>query len=162
MHKWLFSLLQGGAKELVFVKKVLARDRYRAFVKEVLGWILDTEAGTVTLPERKLQGLCDLLAIPTTQRRMDRKGLECLVGKLCSMHLAVPGVVAHLYHLHCVLAQAGADRAWMSPEFHRKIAYWRTMADQTSARPTHLVKIVRYDPTHLGFCDALGLGAGGV
>ena len=67
---------------MVFVKKVLARDRYRAFVKEVLGWILDTEAGTVTLPERKLQGLCDLLAIPTTLRRMDRKGLECLVGKL--------------------------------------------------------------------------------
>ena len=82
MLKWLFPLLQGEAKELVFVKKVLARDRYRAFVKEVLGWIVDTETGTVALPERKLQSLCYLLAIPTTQQRMGRKGLEHLVGKL--------------------------------------------------------------------------------
>ena len=31
---------------------------------------------------------------------------------------------------------------------------------KTSARPTHLVKIFRCKPTHLGFCDALVLEAG--
>ena len=37
--------------------------------------------------------------IPATQRRMGRKDLERLVEKLRSMHLAVPGAVAHFFHI---------------------------------------------------------------
>ena len=37
--------------------------------------------------------------------------MEYLVGKLRSMHLAVLGAVAHLYHIQLMLAQVGADRA---------------------------------------------------
>ena len=47
-----------------------------------MGWTLDTEAGTVTLPEGKLQELLVLVSIPATQRQMGRKYLERLVGKL--------------------------------------------------------------------------------
>ena len=83
-------------------------------VKEFLGWILDTEAGTVTLPERKFEELLALVDIPATQHRMGRKDLERLVGKLCSMHLAVPVAVAHLFHIQCALNQGGVDRAWLS------------------------------------------------
>ena len=89
---------------------------------------------------------------------MDRKNLERLVGKLRSMHLAVLGAVSHLYHIQCALA----DRAWLSPAFHRKIADWNMLAEQTSDRPTHLSEIVRCEPTHLGFCDNSELGARGV
>ena len=66
---------------------------------EVLSWTIDTEAGTVALPERKLQELRDLLEIPLFQRHMGRKELEQLVGKLRSMHLGVPGAVEHIYSL---------------------------------------------------------------
>ena len=52
---------------------------------------------------------------------MGRKDLELLVGKLCSMHLVVPGAVAHLYHIQSKLTQVGADRAWLYPEFHHEI-----------------------------------------
>ena len=93
---------------------------------------------------------------------MEKKELERLVGKLRSMRLSVPGAVAHLYSIQRTLSQAGTDRAWLSPDFHREIADWIMLADQTANRPTHLVEIVRSEPTHLGFCDASGLGAGGV
>ena len=63
---------------------------------------------------------------------MGRKDLERLVGKPRSMHLAVPGAVAHLYHIQCELAQAEADRAWLSPDFHRKIADLRMLSEQTA------------------------------
>ena len=33
------------------------------------------------------------------------------MGKLQSMHLAVPGAVANLYHIQHALAQGGGDRA---------------------------------------------------
>ena len=41
---------------------------------------------------------------------MGRKELERMVGKLRSVHHAVPGAVAHLYHIHRALAQAEMDR----------------------------------------------------
>ena len=100
--------------------------------------------------------------IPATQRRMGRKDLGYLVGKLCSMYLAVPGAVAHLFHIQCTLNQGGVDRAWLSQAFHREIAYWKALILQAASRPTHLAEIVRREPTHLGFCDASGLGVGGV
>ena len=78
-------------------------------MKEV-GWMIDKEAGTVALPERKLRQLPQLLTVTATQRRILRKELERLKGKLCSMHLSVPGAVAQLYHIYRVLAQGGDDR----------------------------------------------------
>ena len=36
------------------------------------------------------------------------------------------------------------------------------LALQAASRPTHLAEIVHREPTHLGFCDTSGLGAGGV
>ena len=41
------------------------------------------------------------------QRHMGRKELDRLVWKLRSMHLAVPGAVAHLYHIQHALSQGG-------------------------------------------------------
>ena len=105
-------------KDSVLVKKLLSGQVDLECVKEVLGWIIDTEAGTVALPEHKLQKLQDLLDIPISQRRMCRNDLDRLSGNLFSVHLAVPGAVAHLYHIQRALAQAGAERAWLSPEFH--------------------------------------------
>ena len=87
------------------------------------------------LPEHNLRELRDLLEILTTQRRMGRKYLERFVGKLRSIHLAVSGAVAHLYHIQRALSQAGTDKAWLFPEFYRNIADFRMLAEQTASRP---------------------------
>ena len=113
--KWLFPSLTGELKDSVIVKKIVAGKGDWTCVKEVLGRILDTEAGTVTLPERILEELLTLVDIPPTQRRMGRKYLERLVGKLRSIHLAVPGAVAHLFHIQRALDQGRVDQAWLSP-----------------------------------------------
>ena len=105
--KWIFPSLPGELKDLGSVKKLVAGEGDWTCVKEVLGWIFDTEAGTVALPERKLEYLLTMVDIPPTQRRMGRKDLERLVGKLRSMHLAVPGAVAHLFHIQRALNQGG-------------------------------------------------------
>ena len=116
--KWLFLSLPGELKDSVSVKNIVAGEGYWTCVKEVLGWILDTEAGTFTLPERKLEELLTLVDIPTTQLRMGRKDLERLVGKLRSMHLVVPGAVPHLFCIHRALNQGRVDRVWLSLAFH--------------------------------------------
>ena len=48
--KCLFLSLTGELKDLVRVKKIVEGEGGWTCVKEVLGWILDTEVGTVTLP----------------------------------------------------------------------------------------------------------------
>ena len=52
--------------------------------------------------------------------------------------------------------------AWLSPILYIEIGDWKALVAQMAAWPTHLVEIVRRDPAHLGFCDASGIGAGGV
>ena len=120
------------------VKNLLTREGYWGCVKEVIAWIIDTEEGTFAPPDRKLQELRDLLYILTTQKSMGRKDLKRLVGKLHSMHLAVPGEVPHLYHIQRALAQARANKSFLSPDLHCKIADWRILAEQTADQPTHL------------------------
>ena len=87
-------------------------------MKDVLGWLIYTEAGMVDLLERKNLELLKLLSIPAIQRRMVRKELERLVEKLLPVHLAVPRALAHLYHIQRTLTQVGKDWAWILADFH--------------------------------------------
>ena len=120
------------------VKNLLAGEGDWTCVKDILRWTLDTEAGTFTLPEKKIWQLLTLVDTPATQLRMVRKDLERLVGKLRSMHLVVPRAAAHLFQIQRDLNQGGMDRALLSPSFHCKISHWRALALQVEARPTQL------------------------
>ena len=101
------------------------------------------------------------MEIPATQRRMGRKYLERLVGKLRSMHLAVPGEVGGFFHIQRALNQGGVDRAWISLDFHLKLFDWKALFLQAAFRTTYLAEIFRWELTYLGFCDMSGLGVGG-
>ena len=50
--KWLFPSLLGEIKVSVSVNNIILGVRDWTFVREVLGWILETEVGTVTHPQR--------------------------------------------------------------------------------------------------------------
>ena len=78
------------------------------------------------------------------------------------MHLAIPGAVDHLFHIKRALNQGGVYQVWLFQAFNHELTDWKALAFQAESRPTHLPEIVRLEPTHLGFCDAPGLGAGGV
>ena len=91
---------------------------------------------------------------------MGRKDLERLVGNLRSMYLVVPGEVDHLFHIQRALTEGGVEWTYLSPVFHRDIADWWALALQAAARTMQMDKTVRCKPTHLGFCDASGHGAG--
>ena len=64
--KWLFLSLTIKTKDLVSVKKLRAVKGDWTYVKEVLWWTIGTEAGRVSLTEKKLQELTQLLVIPAT------------------------------------------------------------------------------------------------
>ena len=135
--------LPGETKDSVSGKKLMAGEGNWTCKKEVLGWLTNTEAGTVALHEQKHLELLKLLSILVSQHRMGQKELERLVGKIRFMYIAVPGAVAHLYHIQRALTQGGKDRAWLLAEFHRGIDNWSALVAQAFPRPTHLAEIVR-------------------
>ena len=61
--------------------------------------MVEIKSGTVALPERNIQELLNLMDIPATKRHIVVKYMEHLIGKLCYVNLAVPGEVAHIYHI---------------------------------------------------------------
>ena len=102
--KWLFPSLPGDSKDLVSVKTLLAGEGDWTCAKEVLGLTVDTKAGTVSLPKRKIWELLTFVDILETQCRMVQKDLKRLVEKLRYINLPVPGAVALLYHIQHALA----------------------------------------------------------
>ena len=71
--KRILSSLPVYSKDSAIIKKFLAREGNWTFIKEVLGWTIYTEAGKVTLLERKLQELLTRVIIPTTKLCMVQK-----------------------------------------------------------------------------------------
>ena len=61
---------------------------------------------------------------------MSTKKLERLIGKLRSVHLAVPGAVGHFYHIQCALTaahHAARPTAYLSRGFHADISFWQQL-----------------------------------
>ena len=120
---------------------------------------MDIEVGTVTLPEYKLQDLLTLIDIPDMERRIGQKYLESLIGNFLSMYLAVPGEMAHFYHIQRTLTQGGEYKAWLSSAFYQELVDCQDLVNQTAVQPT---QIICQETTHMGFCDASGIVSEGM
>ena len=104
--KEIFPYLPKETKDSVSLKKALQGDGDWKTTKEILGWMVNTEDGTLRLPPTRKAELETLINIPPLQRRISTKKLERLIGKLRSMHLAIPGAVGHFYNLQRSLTAA--------------------------------------------------------
>ena len=160
--KLVYPTVKGELKDSISLKKARAGDGNWQTSKEILGWIIDSNTGTISLSEKRIQDLDMLLRIPASQHRMSRKKLERLIGKLRSMHLAIPGAIGHFYHIQMALTKANRRTAYLSKDFHNDIAHWRLLCSRMKHRPTYLAEIVQRLPTDIGYTDASGLGGGGV
>ena len=131
--------------------------------KEILGWILNSEKGTFQLPPRRLRELKSLLTILPSQRQLPVSKLRSLIGKLWSMHLAVPGAIGHFFFIQGTNTKAGtASKAYLSNAFRREFAHWQRRSTDSLAQPRFFAEVVHCLLTALGFCGASGVGAGGV
>ena len=139
--KEIFPSLPAETKDSVSLKKELQGDGEWTTTKEILGWMVDTEYGTLRISPKRKAELGSLLNIPPSQRRISTKKLERLIGKLRSMHLAIPGAVGHFYNLQQSLTAAQhAHRAtaYVTSAFHSDLRFWRRLCAEMPTRPTYL------------------------
>ena len=68
--KYIFPSLPDEVKDSVILKKALAGYGDWARVKEILGWLINTHRGTLSLSSKQRLNILSLLEIPTTQRHI--------------------------------------------------------------------------------------------
>lgn len=152
-------------KDPISNKKLRQGDAAWSTVKELLGWIIDTEAMTLQLPERRLQRLHDILHsdLLPSRRRLNVKDWHKILGELRSMSLALPGSRG-LFSLlqEAFRHQLPDSRIKLTPELHSIFSDFRDLLRDLRNRPTRIQELVALHPTVHGCHDAAGHGAGGV
>lgn len=131
--------------------------------KKILGWMLDTECMTISLPERRVKRLGEILdSIPRHQRRITKKAWHKLLGELRSMSLALPGSRGLFSRLQEAVKRPDGARLKLSKGFHQALEDFRILYCSLRDRPTRMQEVVPAAPTVVGAHDASGYGAGGV
>jgi len=147
----------------ISLKKLLKGDGAWETVKIVLGWLIDTLAGTVELPPHRIDRLREILAdFPRTRKRASLTAWYRLLGELRSMILAIPGGRGMFSMLQAALVRSNRGRVCLTTAVHDQIDDFRWLFEQLAARPTRIAEIVPGPEDYLGAHDAAGPGMGGV
>lgn len=151
-------------KEPVSVKKLRQGDAHWSHQKQILGWIIDTVDGTLTLPPHRLQRFLELLdSVTPNTKRMATKRWHQILGELRSMALGLPGARGLFSALQEALQRRdGRHRIRLTRHVFAAIEDFRHIATSLAQRPTRLRELVPVSPSDVGACDACRLGMGGV
>ena len=149
-------------REPVSVKKLLQGDGCWSTLKTILGWIVDTLAGTVSLPPHRSDRLHQLLSTyPRHRKRVSAAEWHKLVGELRSMALGLPGASSCFSFLQHAF-KSGKLRLRLNTAIHDQLDDFRWLAKEVTSRPTRIAEIVPDEADYVGTYDAAKPGAGGV
>ena len=125
--------------------------------KVVLGWLIDTVAGTIELPAARVERLHELLAsFPRSRKTCPKKDLLKLVGELRSMLMALPGGIGCLSWLQERIKATASQRVYLNRQFHDAMDDFWWLAGDICSRPTRIGEVVPEAPTEFGWVDASG------
>jgi hypothetical protein len=150
-------------QEPISTKKLSKGDASWATRKVMLGWLVDTAAGTIELPPRRLSRLQDILSsLPRRKKRIVTKKWQQILGELRSMARAVPGLRGLFSLMQEALRHETRSRIPLSQDLHDFLDDLRVLVVSLAERPTRLREIVPTPPFVIGASDAAGPGMGGV
>lgn len=150
-------------KEPASIKKMLKGEACWSTKKRILGWDLDTEALTLTLPPHRLTRLREVLQwLQPPRKRLATSKWHRLLGELRSMSPALPGTRGLFSVLQHALSRGDQHRVRLTRHVYDTAADFTALVDSLAARPTRLPELVPTFPSHVGASDACQVGMGGV
>jgi len=148
-------------RHIISESKVYKGDAAWSTNKAVLGWNIDTAAGTLSLPPHKADRLRTLLKEYQNKTRTSRRSWQRLLGELRHMATAIRGA-GHLFSvLQHVLTDTSAPRIRLSKLVKSTLADWHNLASSLTTHPVPLVSLVPRAPSYVGAVDASAQGCGG-
>ena len=148
--------------EPISLSKLAKGDAKWATRKVLLGWVVDTVAETIELPEHRRLRFLEILDNLRDRRRISIKDWHKSLGELRSMILAVPGGRGFFSTLQTGFTQADKTRIRLNKPMRDAVLDLQHLALDLGSRPTRLGEIVPDLPVAVGAADASGAGMGGV
>ena len=152
-------------QEPASIKKLLKGNATWTTRKIMLGWLIDTVAGTIELPPHRVARLNEILAsITPSTKVIATKQWHKVLGELCSMAIALPGARGLFSLLQEAFRHKERDRPRLrlTRDVHHILDDFRALALDIANRPTRIAELVPHYPSVIGACDAAGTGMGGV
>jgi hypothetical protein len=150
-------------REPVSIKKLRQGDVSWDTTKLILGWVIDTTASTIHLPQHRQERLAEILAsIPSSQKRISIKKWHKILGELRSMALALPGARSMFSHMQHALSTSQGTRIALRKGVHEALNDFRWMFNDITSRPTRIQELIPLSTSALGFHDSSGSAVGGV
>ena len=148
-------------KEPISQSKLTKGDDKWSTLKTILGWIVDTQAMTISLPDHRKERLLTLLKTACQAKQMPVQDWHQLLGELCSMALAIPGSAGCFSHLQFAL-KPHARTINITKPVRNPLQDFLWLAKSITSCPTHLAEVVPTPPSYHGAVDAAKAGMGGV
>jgi hypothetical protein len=149
-------------KQVISASKLAQGDGAWSKEKIVLGWLLNTAAGTIALPLHKRDRLHDILTQFIGLKRTSRRKWQQLLGELHHMALAIRGASFLFSIFQSVLVDhPTATRLCLSPLVQTSLQDWLQLADSLATNPVPITTLVPRAPTYIGAVDASQAGLGG-
>ena len=149
-------------KEAISEKKLAKGDGGWCQQKEILGWNLDSNSGTLELTPQRVSRVVNLFEELRDRRRVGVKKWQRILGELRFMGPAVPGSASLFGALQLRLSHA--DRHWVRITRHLQdhLDDFEALALDVSRRPTRLAELIPDYPLVVGSVDAAKPGMGRV
>ena len=129
----------------------------------IMGYIIDTTAKTITLPEDPFQCLAEILAsVPCSQKIIGVTKWHKVLRDLRSMALDLPGAQNLFGNMQLTLSKKHSTRISLKKGLHQSLTDFEWLLDNVSKRPTWIAELIPLLPSALGPHDASKVGDGGV
>ena len=148
-------------KQPISIKKLEKGDDGWSTEKVILGWLVNSQSKTISLPQHRQDRLHSILDTMLRRKRATVNEWQRLLGELRSMSLALPGSSGCFSHLQEALGKA-SNRIKITHSVRDQLLDFKWIANSLSTRPTHLAEVVPTPPSYFGSMDAAKEGMGGV
>jgi len=150
-------------KQVISQSKLDEGDGAWSRIKIILGWLLDTITGTLSLPPHKHTRLCHLLNYFCNNiGRTSRRKSYSLLEELQHMSIAPQGANYLFSILQSVLVdQPRTSQLRLSPLIHHDLHDWDHLVSTMLQHPIPISSLVPRAPNYVGAVDASGSGIGG-
>jgi len=149
-------------RHIISQSKIERGDATWGTEKVILGWLLNSAAGTLRLQPHKAARLQTLTQEFSTKNRTSRKKWQRLLGEFRYMATAIPGA-KYLFSLlqHVFKDQPNSARFRLGPLVKQALLDWGDLAADLDANPMPIASLVPRAPHYVGAVDASGTGCGG-
>jgi hypothetical protein len=147
-------------RQVILQSKLEKGDAAWSLIKRLLGWDINSETMTLTIPVHPHEKLLAHIADTTIKHRVSRRKWQQLLGELRSVALAIPSA-KYLFSLmqHALVDQPGPCIR-INALLRHSLADWRHLLSSL-LQPVSLHHLVPTAPTSIAACDVSKEGIGG-